>query len=368
MTLALYIKLFIETILVFVLVDLLQKPFHKIEKRFLKVLFFLAKVILTLYLALALIAFDYTIIWKYEYPFAALYLVLMADIFKDIIVFILSLFKKDLDRKRKLVLGIALTLVFAVYNIVNMETIVPRYHKITSDKLKNEYRLIFFADLHYGSSQSRQIVDKAMDQIKELHPDYLLLGGDLTDENTTKQEMEYLYAKIGSLDIPTFYIYGNHDRQERAVRKYGALKYTEEELERAIKDNGIRILYEDYEEINDDLIILGREDPSHPDKRKAVRDLPKIPEGRYVVSLDHTPYQDEEIKELKADLQLSGHTHAGQFFPVLTIYRLLGLNVLGDYFIGDTHLYVSSGIAGWALPLRSEGHSNFEVFDLTPDA
>ena len=108
-------------------------------------------------------------------------------------------------------------------------------------------------------------------------------------------------------------------------------------------------------------------DPSHPDKRKEVKDLPSFPQDRYLLVVDHTPYQNDEIIELKADLQLSGHTHAAQFFPIMTIYKILGLNVYGDYYIGNTHLYVSSGISGWALPLRSEEHCNFEVVDLMPE-
>ena len=148
---------------------------------------------------------------------------------------------------------------------------------------------------------------------------------------------------------------------------YGHIQYTEQELEDAITSNGITILYENYLEVNEDLILLGREDPSHSSERKAVKDLPSIPHDRFVLVVDHTPYQIDEIIGLKADLQLSGHTHAAQFFPIQTIYKFLNLNVLGDYQIGDTHLYVSPGISGWALPLRSEAHSQYEVFDLIPE-
>ncbi|MBR4418361.1 MAG: metallophosphoesterase, partial [Victivallales bacterium] len=94
--------------------------------------------------------------------------------------------------KLRIILSVALTLLFMIYNILNMQMILPNHHEITSNKLKNEYRFVFFADLHYGSSQSRNTVDKALDEIKELKPDYLLLGGDITDENTTKEEMEYI--------------------------------------------------------------------------------------------------------------------------------------------------------------------------------
>ena len=70
---------------------------------------------------------------------------------------------------------------------------------------------------------------------------------------------------------------------------------------------------------------------------------------------------------MKADLQLSGHTHAGQLFPLRCVYALIGLNVYGDYTIGDTQLYVTSGITGWYLPLRNEANCSYEVITLQPE-
>ena len=367
MTVNLYIKLILYTIIAFLLVYLIQIPFRKIRNRFLLGFLFIVKTVLTLYLGLQIITFDPTIVWNHEYVFGALYMVLIPDIFRDIASFTISFFRRDKDdRKLKLMIATVLTAIFLSYNIINMETISPKYHEISSSKLKHEYTVVFFADLHYGSSQSQKTVDKALAEIKELKPDYLLLGGDITDENTTKEEMEYIYRQIGSLGIPTYYVYGNHDRQDRG-EKIGGKKYTESELENAIISNAINILYEDYAEIEDDLVLLGREDPSRPEERKAVKNLPALPSDRYAIVLDHTPYQNEEIIELKADLQLSGHTHAAQFFPLQTVYRILGLNTCGDYKIGDTHLYVTPGIGGWYFPLRSESHCNYEVFELKPE-
>lgn len=367
MTTYLYLILFIEIIIVFLFLYFIQIPLRKIKNKFLLFFLFLLKVILMIYIALILVALDVKIVWNHEYLFASLYLVLIADIFKDIICFIFSLLKKDKpSNKIKLIIAIILTVLFTMYNIINMQTILPKHHIINNTKLKHEYRLVFLSDLHYGSSQSKKTVDMALDKIKDLNPDYLLLGGDITDEYTKKEEMEYLYSKIGSLNIPTYYIYGNHDRQDKAYRT-GTKQYSETELEKNITSNNITILNENYEEINDDLIILGREDVSHPDERKSIKDLPQLPDNRYVLVVDHSPYQNDEIKQLNADLQLSGHSHAGQLFPLKTIYTIIGLNVYGDYYIGNTHLYVSSGISGWSFPLRSEAHCYYEIIDLIPD-
>ena len=366
MTILLYIKFVFFLLINFLLVYLVQLPFRKLKDPILRIILFFLKVILTVYLALQLVAYSPTIVWNNEYPFATLYLAMMSDLFKDVICFLISIIrKKESGEKLKLIISIIATILFVSYNIINMETIKPRYHEEKSHKLKHEYTVVFFSDLHYGSAQSADIVDKALDEIKQLKPDALLLGGDITDENTEKEEMEYLFKKIGSLGVPVCYAYGNHDRQDRG-EKIGGKKFTEKQLEDALISNGIIILNEDYTEIGEDLIVIGREDKSRPEKRKAVKDLPAMPSDHYMITIDHTPYQEDEIIELNADLQLSGHTHAGQLFPVKTIYRLIGINTYGDYYIGNTHLYVSSGIAGWYLPLRSEAHCNYEVFTLKP--
>ena len=368
MTFELYIRLIVYTAASFVLIYVVQIPFRKIKNRLVKAFMFLLKMFGTLFLGLTLIAFDFAVVWRHEYIFGALYLALLPDVFMDIVTFLVTLFKKGKEKKSiKLIIACLLTIIFTVYNVINMQTIKADFHTVGSSKLKQAYRLAFFADLHYGSSQSQKTVDDALADIIRQGPDYLLLVGDITDENTTKAEMEYIYQKIGSLNIPTYFIYGNHDRQERSIEKYKSRNYTEKELEEAITGNGITILYEDYVKINDDLVFLGREDPSHPEERKAVKDLPVLPHECYIISLDHTPYQNDEIGELKADLQFSGHTHAAQLFPIQTVYKLIGLNTCGEYHIGDTLLYITPGISGWALPLRSEAHSCYEIFDLLPE-
>lgn len=366
MTTSKFILLIIEVIIAFVLINLIKLPFRKIKNRFLLIILFILKPILAIFLGLVLVGIDFNLVWKSELLFSAIYLVLIPDLGADIIFFIVSLFKKEFNKKLRIIVALVLTCLFTTYNIINMETIKPNYHTLTSSKLTHEYKIVFLADLHYGVVQTKEVVDEALDDIKELKPDMLLLGGDITDEFTTKENMEYIYDKIGSLNIPTYYIHGNHDLQESGEKRLGYTNYSKADLNNAIKNNGITILCEEYEEINDDLILLGRDYPMEGHKRKATKDLLPLPDNKYVICIDHTPYENEDILELKADLQLSGHTHAGQLFPLQFVYKLLGLNVYGDYYIGDTHLYTSSGIAGWGFPLRSERHCNYEVINLKP--
>ena len=69
---------------------------------------------------------------------------------------------------------------------------------------------------------------------------------------------------------------------------------------------------------------------------------------------------------LGADLQLSGHTHAGQFFPLKLLYPLF-TPTYGEYeYDNGAKLIVSAGASGWRFPFRTEAHCSFEVVDLLP--
>ena len=364
MTFGKYLILIAEIFLAGLAVNAIQFPLRNLKHKFIFLFLFLVKSVLLTGIAYELIADASPFVWKYDFPISALYLALLADLSADILYLLCAFLLKKKGYKVKAALTMILLIVFSAYSIINMQVVIANRHEIVSEKLKNDYKFVFISDLHYGSSQSKATVDRTLKKIKAEEPDFLLLGGDITDEHTYSDEAEYLYEQISKIGVPVYFIYGNHDRQERG-EYLGSKRMSEKQLEDAIISNGIHILYESFETINDDLVLLGREDPSHPQERKAVKDLPAWPKDRYVICLDHTPYQNDEIKEVGADLQLSGHTHAGQLFPLKMLYALAGLNVVGDYHIGDFDLYVSPGVSGWYLPLRNESHCYYEVFELS---
>ena len=158
---------------------------------------------------------------------------------------------------------------------------------------------------------------------------------------------------------------GNHDCQDQAEYAFGA-SYTEAELIETLEKNGITILKDNYVSLADDLVLLGRETSSHPESRLALADLPQWPEDDYLICVDHSPYHPEDILALGADLQLSGHTHDGQFLPMHLGNVIKGYYVRGYYRVGKTDLYVSSGIGGWAVPIRNESHCVYEVVTILP--
>ena len=337
---------------------------EKIQNKWLKILLFFLKVFLMTALALLLIAFASPFLWKANYLLSGIYIALLSDCILDLLTAFLSLtgHKKSSAFYRSLM--IIITLLVSGYGTVNSQIIRADHLEVRSAKLKKAHTFVFLSDLHYGSSERQDTVEKALGEIKDLHPEFVILGGDICDEHTEKDEMERIFEQFGSLDTPVYYIYGNHDRQDRG-HYVGGKKYSEEELRTAIQESGITILQDDMVRFSDDLVLLGREDSSRK-SRISVRDLPALPSDTFVISTDHSPYETEDILETGADLQLSGHTHAGQYFPLRYFYSLIGLNVYGVYHIGDTLLYVSPGIGGWYMPFRNEAHCRYHIIDLIP--
>jgi hypothetical protein len=69
--------------------------------------------------------------------------------------------------------------------------------------------------------------------------------------------------------------------------------------------------------------------------------------------LDHQPLGLEEAQVAGIDLQLSGHTHAGQLFPLNLINKLIYEQYWGYLRKGGTQYYVSCGLGTWGPPVRT---------------
>ena len=72
-----------------------------------------------------------------------------------------------------------------------------------------------------------------------------------------------------------------------------------------------------------------------------------------IILMDHQPFGLNEAFENKIDLQLSGHTHNGQLWPVNYIVEKIYELSWGYKINGATHYYVSCGIGGWGPPIRT---------------
>jgi predicted MPP superfamily phosphohydrolase len=63
--------------------------------------------------------------------------------------------------------------------------------------------------------------------------------------------------------------------------------------------------------------------------------------------MDHQPKKLSEAQKAGIDIQLSGHTHNGQLFPLNFIVKRLFEVAQGYKKKGNTHIFVSPGVGTW---------------------
>lgn len=339
-----YVLWYLLAFLIFILIKFL---FRKIKRRlWLQIIIILVELFLGVLLAYLVMTGP---IWYILIFASAFYIILFIDPVAKIIL----LFKKEFKFKTYSLLSFILCTLFLIYGIINMQIVNPKYLSFESNKLKNDYKIAFVADMHIGSSQSINISKKTINKIKKENPDFIFLGGDIIDSYTKKEEMIEVLNEFKDFNNPIYFVYGNHDVE---------LTFNASEFEKCLEDNNIKIIKDEYIKLASDLTLLGREDDSISD-RIDIEELINPYDDTYVIALDHQPFKFIDNCKAKIDLQLSGHTHAGQLFPLRMIYDVR-VPAYGTYYNENAILNVSSGASGWLFPLRTEVGCQYEIINL----
>lgn len=269
--------------------------------------------------------------------------------------------------------GIIAIIIFAaiiISGVYGMNHIEPTEYNITTDKIdNNSYKIVWVSDIHYGTVQNPQLVKDSISKINDLKPDIVVLGGDIVDERTSKEGMEEIFNQLGQINSTygTYFIFGNHDTQpSKTALEGGNRTYSDEELNNTIKNNGIEILKDEKVTINDDVVLVGRCDAKLEmiNRTNISSILNDSDLSKYIVVLDHQPIESENNSKQGADLQISGHTHGGQLFPVSLIEKMKGMLVYGEFQFGDMKQIVSSGLTGWGWLLRNEAKCEYVIINI----
>ncbi|HEX2695003.1 MAG TPA: metallophosphoesterase [Acidobacteriota bacterium] len=209
-----------------------------------------------------------------------------------------------------------------------------------------ELTIAFAADFHLGTITAGRFMERFVAKVNAASPDIVLIGGDILegdrrDEATGKFEAQFrrLQPKYGVYAVP-----GNHEGHGGDRTDF---------FERA----GIRLLEDVVVKIDDAVYLAGRND-AHSRNRKPVAGLLRDTPGDLpVILLDHRPTDLENISRTGADIQLSGHTHHGQLFPINWITNREYELSWGHIKKNRTHVFVTSGVQLWGPPVRTAGSS-----------
>lgn len=280
---------------------------------------------------------------------------------------LIGLYPKPLAASRTLECAVfsGFAVVITVLGYFNVACIRERELVLESDKKGDDLKIVFFSDTHIGgAAMNPKRFEKWVKKINAFEPDLVLVGGDIVDgsvdpfiEDGYTDLFKKLDAKQG-----TFAVLGNHEYYG------GGLTHAISAFRKA----GMTILRDEKIYLHDlGVTLIGRDDTMMGGMgRHAFRktqSLTHLNEGvdpeSYVIVMTHNPIRFDEAARINADLQLSGHTHAGQLFPATLIIKFIYEKPYGLLKKGKSLLYTTSGMGAWGPPIRFMSRS--EVVFLT---
>lgn len=209
--------------------------------------------------------------------------------------------------------------------------------------------IVAVSDVHLGIIVGRSRFDRIVNQINSMDPDLVLLPGDIVDEDLAPVIRQNLGEALRNLKsrYGVFAVTGNHEY-------IGGV----DDACRYLLDHDIIMLRDQSIKVADSFFIVGREDRSSGSfpggrPRKSLAELMEAVDGNYpVILMDHQPFGLMEAADQKIDLQISGHTHYGQLWPVNFIVNRIYELAWGYRKIAGTQYYVSCGVGTWGPPVR----------------
>jgi len=206
------------------------------------------------------------------------------------------------------------------------------------------YRIVQISDLHVGPNIGRRYVERVVAQARSLKPDLVALTGDIVDGPLVRLAPEVAPLAELAREGKAFFVLGNHDCYAGAdvwVAHFRSL--------------GMRVLLNSHETLQQGaarLLVGGVVDPAYRRLRPAIS-LAGAEAADFRLLLAHNPRLAPLGADAGFDLQLSGHTHAGQFFPWTLVVRLVHApHVAGLSREGRMVVYVSAGTGTWGPPVR----------------
>lgn len=216
-------------------------------------------------------------------------------------------------------------------------------------------------DIHVGPTIKGDYVRGIVDRVNALDADLVAITGDVVDGRV--HQLSNDTAPLGDLRsrYGSYVVTGNHEYYSGAdewiaeFRRLGLRPLMNEHV--VIGHNGGELVIAG---VND--YSANRVEPSHGSDPEAA--LQGSPDGLPKVLLAHQPRSAHAAAEAGFDLQLSGHTHGGQFWPWNHFVRMQQPFTAGLRQLGDLWVYTSRGTGYWGPPKRFGAPSEITLIKL----
>ena len=249
---------------------------------------------------------------------------------------------------------LAIVPILGVYNYHKAHKLVVNEEILELDNLTHDIDIVHLSDVHFGSVRHKEIIAQIANKLDELEDkcDLAIISGDLADGSCVVEENDFMRLK--DVKMPIFFTPGNHDF-------YPGI----ENVIKACKNAGIVVLDNENQEFKN-LNIYGLTYSFDEIQMPTMEVLGNSINPDLVNIINyHVPYYWDEFSSLGFDIQLSGHTHGGQFYPVVNIANLMfkynkGLfkNKLGKY------IHVTTGVGSMDTPMRWGTDSELVILKL----
>ena len=235
----------------------------------------------------------------------------------------------------------ALGLYWAYSPIVKSETIK------VDKKIEKPIKIAMVSDLHLGTFFGNGQLEKLNKIIEEEKPDAIVIAGDIMDDDMVMYKKRNMGETLSKLSAPlgVYATMGNHDRDAQ-------------EIVDEVKKAGIIPLFDESVELNKDVTLVGRKDRSVSRDRLDTADLLKsVNLNKTIVLVDHQPDAIDYHSTLPINVQLSGHTHHGQMWPINYITERIYTLDYGYKEINGRHFFTSAGYGFWGPPFKTTARS-----------
>ncbi|XP_036442746.1 transmembrane protein with metallophosphoesterase domain [Colossoma macropomum] len=273
------------------------------------------------------------------------------------------------------VLALMVTALLTVYGLFNaaqppqvVEVEVP-VEKLPASM--DGLKIVLLSDIHLGPTIGQSKLQLIVTMVNQLEPDVVVIVGDLTDSQvsrlrTAAEPLGLIQARLGS-----YFATGNHDYYTADVESWFEF----------LSSKGIKPLHNSHAQVfrpgqsQDWICLAGIDDleasmlryPGHGmDIEKALSGCSK---DNPIVLLAHQPHAAKKALQQRPDINLvlSGHTHAGQLFPLTLLAFLVNPYFCGLYRVSEhTMVYVTPGTGYYGIPMRIGSRAEITEIILRP--
>ena len=210
----------------------------------------------------------------------------------------------------------------------------------------SQLKIVFASDFHLGDQTESDFMDRFVALVNAQNPDLVLIGGDVLEGDRRDEAIDHFEAQFRRIKSKygVFAAPGNHEG-------YGGNR--DEFFSRA----GIKLMRDAVERINGAFFLAGRNEGRSRGRKTIDALLQGLPDDLPLILIDHRPTDIENVSRTRVDLQMSGHTHHGQLFPINFITNKQYELSWGYLKKGQTHFFVSSGVQVWGPRVRTVGVS-----------